>query len=72
MDSASLVALASALLTVVSVVLGVKYRKGIEKARLFAELLDDVITAAEDDEVSEEEFHQIVVNAKKVAADVED
>jgi len=67
MDSASLVAMASAFLAFVSVVLGVKYRKGIEKARLFAELLDDIIKAAEDDEVSEEEFQRIVADAKKVA-----
>jgi len=71
MDSASLVAMASAFLAFVSVVLGVKYRHGLEKARLFAELLDDIITAAEDDEVSEEEFQQIVANAKKVAAEGE-
>jgi len=65
MDTASLVAPASAFLTVVSVVLGVKYRQGLEKARLFAELLDDIIIAAEDDEVSEEEFQRVVATAKK-------
>jgi hypothetical protein len=43
----------------------VKYRQGLEKARLFAELLDNIITAAEDDEVSEEEFQRVVATAKK-------
>ena len=48
MNSASLVALASAFLTVVSVVLGVKYRQGLEKVRLFAKLLDDINTVSYD------------------------
>lgn len=55
MDSTSLVALTSAFLAVVSVILGVKYRQGLRKARLFAELLEDIVKAAED-EVSEEEL----------------
>jgi len=72
MDSGSIVAVATAVLTVVSVFLGAKYRKWLEKARLFAKLLEDIIEAAEDDKVSEEEFNQIVANAKKVAADMEE
>jgi len=71
MESGSIVAVATAVLTVVSVFLGVKYRKWLERGRLFAELLSDIIRAAEDDKVSEEEFRQIVADAKKVAADVE-
>jgi hypothetical protein len=70
MDSGSLVAVVSAVLTVVSVFLGVKYRKWLGKARLFAGLLDDIISAAEDDKVTEEEFQKIVVAAKEIAADV--
>jgi len=66
MDSASIVALTTAFLAVLSAVLGVKYRKWLEKGRLFAKLLDDIITAAEDDEVSKEEFQRIIATAKKI------
>jgi len=69
MESGSIVAVATAVLTVVSVFLGVKYRKWLERGRLFAELLNDIIVAAEDDKVSEEEFRQIVAAAKQVAAE---
>ena len=70
MDSGSIVAVATAVLSVVSVFLGAKYRKWLERGRLFAELFDDIVAAAEDDKVSEEEFQKIVADAKKVAADV--
>jgi len=62
----------SAVLALASVVLGVKYRQGLEKARLFAELLNEIIVAAEDDKVSEEELRQIVAKVKQVASDVEE
>ena len=65
MDSASIVALTTAFLTVISVFLGVKYRQGLEKVRLFAQLLSDIIVAAEDEKVTEEEFRQIVAAAKQ-------
>jgi hypothetical protein len=68
MDSISIVALVSAFLTVVSVFLGAKYRKWIGRARLFAGLLDEIISAAEDNEVSEEELKQIIAKAKQLAA----
>ena len=71
MESGSIVALATAFLSVVSVFLGAKYKKWLAKGKLFAELLDDVVAAAEDDAVSEEEFQRIVVKAKLVAAGVE-
>ena len=69
--SDSVVAVATAVLSIVSVFLGVKYRKWLAKGKLFAELLNDVVAAAEDDAVSEEEFQSIVVKAKLVAAGVE-
>jgi len=72
MDGTSFVALVSAFLTLVSVFLGVKYRQGLKKARLFARLLEDIIEAVEDDEVSEEEFQRLVAAAKQVVADEED
>ena len=68
MESGSIVAVATAILTVVSVFLGTKYKKWLVRGRLFAELLDDVVAAAEDDKVSEEEFQKIVAKAKLVAA----
>ena len=71
MESGSIVVVATAVLSVVSVFLGVKYRKWVEKGKLLAELLDDVVAAAEDDAVSEEEFQSIVAKAKLVAAGVE-
>ena len=71
MESGSIVAVATAILTVVSVFLGTKYKKWLVRGRLFAELLDDVVAAAEDDKVSEEEFQKIVAKAKLVAAGAE-
>ncbi|MFH1328577.1 MAG: hypothetical protein ABIH76_07050 [Candidatus Bathyarchaeota archaeon] len=38
--------MATAVLSVVSVFLGVKYRKWLDRGRLFAELLSDVVAAA--------------------------
>ena len=70
MESGSIVAVATAILTVVSVFLGAKYRKWLTRGRLFAELFDDLVAAAEDDKFSEEEFQQIVADTKKVAADI--
>ena len=72
MESSSFVAVATAILTIVSVFLGTKYRKWLERGRLFAELFDDIVAAAQDDKVSEEEFQQIVAKAKKVASKVEE
>ena len=71
MESGSIVAVATAVLSVVSVVLGTKYKKWLDRGRLFAELLGDIVAAAEDDKVSEEEFQKIVAKAKLVAAGVE-
>ena len=72
MESSSIVAVATAVLTVVSVFLGSKYRKWLVRGRLFAELFDELVAAAEDDKVSEEEFQEIVAKAKKVASKVEE
>jgi len=70
-ESGSFVAVATAILSIVSVFLGAKYRKLLSRGRLFAELLNDIIVAAEDDKVSEEEFQNVVAASKLVAADVE-
>lgn len=67
MEISSIAAVASVVLVFAAAFLGAKYRKWIRKARLFAGLLGEIISAAED-EVSEEEFQRIVVAAKKVVA----
>jgi len=72
MESGSFVAVVTAVLSIVSVFLGTKYRKWLDRGRLFAKLFDDIIAAAEDDKISEEEFQKIVAEAKKVAAQVEE
>ena len=72
MESGSIVAVVTAVLSIVSVFLGAKYRKWLERGRLFAKLFDDIVAAAEDDKISEEEFQKIVAEAKKVAAKVGD
>ena len=71
MESGSIVAVLTAVLTVFSVFLGTKYKKWLQKSRLFAKLLDDIIESAEDDKVTEEEFQNIVAATKQVLADVE-
>jgi len=72
MESSSIITIATAVLSIVSLFLGAKYRKWLERGRLFAKLLDDIIAAAEDDNISEDEFQKIVADAKKVAAQVEE
>jgi hypothetical protein len=70
MESSAIVAIVTAILSIISVFFGAKYRKWLEKGRLFAKLFDDIVAAAEDDTISEEEFQKIVVDAKKVAAEM--
>ena len=72
MESGSIVAVITAILSVVSVFFGAKYRKWLERGRLFAKLFDDLVAAAEDNEISEEEFQKIVADAKKVASELEE
>jgi Mg2+/Co2+ transporter CorB len=52
-------ALISIVLGLISVFLGARYRQ-------LKQLLKTVVAAAEDDAVSEEEFHEIVAEAKKL------
>ena len=72
MENDSIIILTTAVLSIVSAFLGTKYRKWLAKGRLFAELLDEIIAAAEDDKISEEEFQRIVAEAKKVATAMEE
>jgi hypothetical protein len=71
METDLIAAVASVVLAMASAFLGAKYRQWIGKARLFSELLGEIVAAAEDDEISEEEFHKIVAKAKQVTAELE-
>lgn len=69
METGSIAAVATAVLAIASAFLGAKYRKWLRRARLFAELLDGIVSAAEDDEVSEEELKQIIAKSKQLAGE---
>jgi hypothetical protein len=72
LDAVSVAALASAVLTILSVMLGTKYRDGKAKAKQLAKLLANVVEAAEDNEVTEDEFHSVVEAAKVLLNELED
>jgi len=64
MESSSITILIGAFLAIASVVFGVKYKQGKGKATELTDLLSTIIKAAEDDEVTEEEFQRIVASVK--------
>jgi CRISPR/Cas system CSM-associated protein Csm2 small subunit len=66
MDYASIAVLVGTVLAAASVIFGAKYQQGKAKAKELAQLLSEVIEAAEDNEVSEEEFQKIVTSSKKI------
>ncbi|WGM90160.1 MAG: hypothetical protein NUK63_03330 [Candidatus Bathyarchaeum tardum] len=66
MESALIVALVSAVLAIVSVCFGTKYRKLLAKARLFTNLLNKIISAVEDDNISGEELQQLITTSKEL------
>ena len=66
MDYASIVVLIGTVLAAASVVFGTKYSQGKAKAKELVQLLNQVIEAAEDNEVSEEEFQKIVSSSKQI------
>jgi hypothetical protein len=66
MDYASIAVLIGSALAAASVVFGAKYKQGKVKAKQLAQLLSEVIEAAEDNEVSEEEFQKIVASSKQI------
>jgi len=53
-------------LAAASVIFGAKYNQGKAKAKELIQLLNQVIEAAEDNEVSEEEFQKIVSSSKQI------
>jgi hypothetical protein len=76
-DVESAVALVTVLLTLVSLVLGAKYKQSKDKAKQFVSLanraiscVNTLIDAAEDDEVTEEEFRGTVAAVKRLVDSV--
>jgi uncharacterized protein YukE len=66
MDYASIAVLVGTVLAAASVVFSAKYNQGKAKAKELVQLLSQVIEAAEDNEVSEEEFQKIVASSKQI------
>ncbi|MCL5877905.1 MAG: hypothetical protein M1540_08865 [Candidatus Bathyarchaeota archaeon] len=66
MEYAPIAVLVGALLTMASVVFGAKYTQGKGKAKQLTKLLNTIIDAAQDDEVTEKEFQRIVASAKTI------
>jgi hypothetical protein len=66
MNYALLAVLVGAMLAAASAIFGAKYKQGKAKAKQLAKLLDQVIEAAEDNEVSEEEFQKIVASSRQI------
>lgn len=66
MDYATIAVLVGTVLSAVSVVAGGKYIQGKSKAKQLVGLLGEIIEAAEDDKVSEEEFQHVVTSAKRI------
>jgi len=64
MEYESISVLIGALLTIASLILGAKYKQGKGKAKQLTDLLTTIIKAAEDDEITENEFQKIVASAK--------
>lgn len=68
MEIESFAVLVTAILSVVSVFLGVKYRHWVNKAKLFSKLLGELVVAIEDDKLSEDEVQQLITTAKELMA----
>jgi hypothetical protein len=66
MDYAIIATIVTLVLTLAASVFGAKYSQGKGKLAKIAGLLDDVVVAAQDDQVTEAEFQKIVADAKAV------
>jgi hypothetical protein len=66
LDVGTTAAVATLLLAVASALFGAKYKQVKGKASQARDLLDGVIEAAEDDEVSEKDFQKVVASAKRL------
>ncbi|MFZ7138006.1 MAG: hypothetical protein ACOWW1_06270 [archaeon] len=60
----SFVVLVTAILSVASVFLGVKYRHWVNKIKLFSKLLGELVVAIVEDMRSEDEVQQLITTAK--------
>ena len=72
MDYATIAVLVGTVLSAVSVLAGGKYIQGKTKAKQLVGLLSNIIEAAEDDKVSEEEFQKIVSSTKEILGNSEE
>jgi hypothetical protein len=66
MEYLSIAMVIGALLAVASVVFGAKYRQGKGKAKQLVDLLNKIIDAAQDDQVTEKEFQETVTLTKNL------
>lgn len=66
MDASSIIALASSFLTIAGVLVGAKWQYSKSKAAQLSKLLSLILSAAEDDAITEEEFQRIVSLAKSL------
>ena len=64
LDASSIAALVTSALIIIGVLAGAKWQLGKSKAAQLAQLLNLILSAAEDNTVSEEEFQGIVTAAK--------
>ena len=64
--ASSIAALVTSLMTIVGVIVGAKWQYGKGKAAQLSELLSLILSAAEDDAITEEEFQGIVSLAKSL------
>jgi predicted YcjX-like family ATPase len=71
METGSFVAVMSVVLAVVLMVFGAKYRQMLNRTKIFAQLLENIIVATEDNKVTEEEFQNIVASTKKLISEGE-
>ena len=70
MDATSILTLISLVLTFVTSVVGVKYQKFKACASDAIKIGEDLIKAAEDNQISEEEFQKLAADAKLFLADL--
>jgi len=66
LDVGTVAAVAALLLAIASALFGAKYKQAKGKATQLRDLLDCILEAAKDDEVSEKEFQKIVDSALRL------
>ena len=64
LDASSIAALITSMLTIAGVLVGARWQEGHSKAAQLSKLLSLILSAAEDDAITEEEFQGIVSLAK--------